>query len=96
MRAPFLLLAMAVMHSGIARADAPKAPVMGTTIVQQQDAAIGLFLAPWKDETTPARERPPGMHQVALQPADAAADRARTAALETVDSYQRARRQSLR
>ena len=69
---------------------------MGTTIVQEQDMAVGLYLAPWKDETTPARERPPGLHQVPLKPADAAADRARSAALEVIDSYQRARRQSLR
>lgn len=92
-----LVLATAALWSAhAAAAAAPKAPVMGTTIVQPQDAAIGLFLAPWKDETTPARVRAPGLHQVALQPADAAQDRARSAALETIDSYQRARRQALR
>lgn len=96
MRAALPMVAALGLYAPLGGADAPKTPVMGTTIVQEQDIAVGLYLAPWKDETTPARERPPGLHQVPLKPADATEDRARTAALETIDSYQRARRQSLR
>jgi hypothetical protein len=96
MRAAALLAATLATHMASANADGPKAPVMGTVIVQENDVAIGLLLAPWKDETTPARGRPPGLHVVPPQIADVAADQARTAALATVESYQRARRQSLR
>lgn len=96
MKAALPIAAALGMYLPSAGADAPKTPAMGTTIVQEQDIAVGLYLAPWKDETTPARERPPGLHQLPLKPADPAEDRARTAALEASDSYQRARRQSLR
>lgn len=96
MKAAALLAATLVTHLTSAGADGPKAPVMGTVIVQENDVAIGLLLAPWKDETKPAGERPPGLHEVPLQAADVAEDQARSAALATVESYQRARRQSLR
>lgn len=42
----------------------------GTTIVGEREAAIGLYLAPWQDETSSDLDRPPGLYDVPLQPLD--------------------------
>lgn len=45
----------------------------GTTIVGDQDAAVGLFLAPWKNEAREIDNRPPGLLDPELGIADPAA-----------------------
>lgn len=44
----------------------------GTTILGDQDAAVGLYLAPWKDEEPAELGRAPGLHDEAAAPVDAA------------------------
>lgn len=44
----------------------------GTTILGDQDAAVGLFLAPWKEETRGELSRPPGLQDHSPAPIDAA------------------------
>lgn len=40
---------------------------IGTHILGDQDAAVGLFLAPWKEEMPAAEiQRPPGLHDQSL------------------------------
>ncbi len=75
-------------------AAAPAAKV-GTTIVGDDEAALGLYLMPWKDEDQRPAARCPSRYTQAQTPADIANDRSRNAALENIDSYQRMRRQSL-
>lgn len=41
---------------------ATAAPSFGTTIVGDQDAALGLYLMPWKDERPSRISRAPGLH----------------------------------
>lgn len=55
-------------------ARAQTADAAGTTILGDQDAAVGLYLAPWKDEE-PAADlgRAPGLHDEAPVPLDASA-----------------------
>lgn len=96
---PLLALLLA---TGLAAADAPAAatsgraePVKaGATIVGDNEAAIGLYLTPWKDEEPLPPGRNPSNFTIAPAPADAAADRARLDALDGIDSYRRARRHS--
>lgn len=96
---PLLALLLA---TGLAAADAPAAaasgraePVKaGATIVGDNEAAIGLYLTPWKDEEPLPPGRNPSNFTIAPAPADAAADRARLDALDSIDSYRRARRHS--
>lgn len=45
-------------------------PQDGTTIVGEQDAAVGLFLAPWKNESRSEGGRPPGWNDPSLAPVD--------------------------
>ncbi len=42
----------------------------GTTIVGERDAAVGLYLMPWQEESALDVDRPPGMFDVSLQPID--------------------------
>ena len=96
------LVALLLAIAGPAAADAPAAaapgraePVKaGATIVGDSDAAIGLYLTPWKDEEPLPPGRNPSNFTIAPAPADAAADRARLDALDGIDSYRRARRHS--
>lgn len=45
----------------------------GTTIVGDQDAALGLYLMPWKEERPSDLHRAPGMHDEPMAPVDDAA-----------------------
>ncbi len=100
---PFLpllsaLLAGAALNALAAAPLAPApvpAPKAGTTVVGDDEAAIGLYLTPWKDEDLRPAARSPSRYTQALTPADATEDRARNAALESIESYERMRRQSL-
>ena len=76
---------------------APAAPAAkaGTTIVSEDEAAVGLYLMPWKDEDQRPAARSPSRYTQAQTPAVAAEDQSRNAALDNIDSYQRMRRQSL-
>jgi hypothetical protein len=45
----------------------------GTTIMGDRDSALGLVLAPWKDETrAPEMDRPPAMQEAGPAPLDEA------------------------
>lgn len=48
----------------------PASPQTGTTIVGEQEAAVGLYLAPWKNEQRAEVNRPPGL----IDPQPAALD----------------------
>lgn len=65
----------------------------GTTIVGDQDAAVGLFLAPWKDETRAELDRPPGLVDHALKPVDVAAQAQVNTYFEIGRAYRRERLQ---
>ena len=51
-------------------ADAPS-PEAGVNIMGDRDSALGLFLAPWKEEERADLGRPPGLQDPALAPLDA-------------------------
>jgi len=55
--------------AGTPAADAP-APEAGVNIMGDRDSALGLFLAPWKEEERADLARPPGLQD----PAPAALD----------------------
>lgn len=65
----------------------------GTTIVGDQDAAVGLFLAPWKDETRAELDRPPGLVDHALKPVDVSAQARVNTYFEIGRAYRRERLQ---
>lgn len=88
-----------LLVGGAARAIAPTPPAVeplaaGAAIVGDDDAAIGLYLTPWQDEEPLPPGRNPSTYTLAPAPADAVADRARIEALDSIDGYRRARRQS--
>lgn len=45
---------------------------IGTTIVGEQDAAVGLYITPWKEESASDLDRPPSLFDAPAQPQDAA------------------------
>ncbi|MDB5988299.1 MAG: hypothetical protein JWR16_3352 [Nevskia sp.] len=57
--APTLLWAAAA--SSTASTAAKATGDSGTTIVGDQDAAVGLYLTPWKDESAADTDRAPGL-----------------------------------
>lgn len=42
----------------------------GTTIVGERDTAVGLFVAPWREQPASTLERAPGPYDVPMQPVD--------------------------
>ncbi len=73
----------------------PTEPVKaGATIVGDNEAAIGLYLTPWKDEEPLPPGRNPSNFTIEAAPADVMADRARIDALDSIDSHRRASRQA--
>lgn len=49
----------------------PAAPATGgTTIIGDRDAAVGLYLAPWKNENAADLDRPPSLYDEPLTPVD--------------------------
>ena len=79
-------MALLCLACTAALAQAP-APEAGTTIVGEQESAIGLFLTPWQDERASNLDRPPSR----LAPAAPAADSfaASAAAYESQWAYRR-------
>ncbi|WP_293387500.1 hypothetical protein [Nevskia sp.] len=96
MKRGYLLLLAGFAINVIAAPPAPApATKAGTTVVGEDEAALGLYLMPWKDEDQRPAARSPSRYTQALTPADIAEDRNRNAALENSESYERMRRQSL-
>lgn len=96
MKCRSLLLLAGFAISAIAAPPAPApATKAGTTVVGEGEAALGLYLMPWKDEDQRPAARSPSRYTQAQTPADIAEDRNRNAALENSESYERMRRQSL-
>ncbi len=50
---------------------APASTEAGVTIMGDRDSALGLFLAPWKEEERADLGRPPGLQDPGLAPVDA-------------------------
>ena len=69
----------------------PAAEAEGTTIVGEREAAIGLYLAPWQDETSSDLDRPPGLYDVPLQPLDPMQFRLQADYDEAIRDYRRER-----
>lgn len=43
---------------------------LGTTVVGQQEAAIGLFVNPWKEQQASTTDRPPRLLDIPYAPVD--------------------------
>lgn len=64
-----VLIVMCLSCTAVCGADDP-----GTTIMGDRDSALGLVLAPWKDESpSPELDRPPAMQDAEAAPLDEAA-----------------------
>ncbi|MGB0213539.1 hypothetical protein [Algiphilus sp.] len=85
------IMALALMAAlgtpAIAADDA--GPAAGSTIVGDQESAIGLFLMPWREDPASDMDRPP--RRLPLAPDVGAVDdtRARVEIHETVDLFRR-------
>ncbi len=82
-----LLLSLCLL-SAAAAAQTP-APEAGTTIVGEQESAVGLFLTPWQDERASDLDRPPSRLSPATPSLDAAEFSRSAAAYETLLAYRR-------
>lgn len=87
------LLGFAVVSASAATEDG-SAP--GTTIVGDQEAAVGLYLAPWQEEAPAEMSRPPGLIQETPAPMDPELFERATAYREAAVGYRRERLQRSR
>ncbi len=80
-------LLLSLCLCGTAAFAQPPASEAGTTIVGEQESAVGLFLTPWQDERASNVDRPPSR----LSPAtpDAGSFAASAAAYEAQWTYRR-------
>lgn len=67
------------------------APAVGTTIVGERDAAVGLYLLPWREETRSDLDRPPLLYRGAKTAIDAQHFAARVASDEAEAAHRRMR-----
>lgn len=66
-----LLLSTALLYATPAPAQAAADPTrLGTTVIGEQDAAIGLFVNPWKEQDASTTDRPPRLFDMPLTPLD--------------------------
>lgn len=88
-----LLCSIAVLSACSAQAASAPQATAGTTIVGEHEAAVGLYLMPWKNEDRPAAERVPALFTVLPEPANAAQDQAQVLLQDTIASTRRSRMQ---
>ena len=62
----------------------------GTTIIGDQDAAVGLYLTPWKDESAADIDRAPGLLDQQPAPSDPLAFKRQIENDDAIASYRRA------
>lgn len=60
---------------------------LGTTVVGEQDAPIGLFVNPWKEHEASTTDRPPRLYDVPFAPVDAEAFRQAVGLRQSLDTY---------
>ncbi|TJY61155.1 hypothetical protein E4T66_11060 [Sinimarinibacterium sp. CAU 1509] len=70
MTARLALFALALISGWQPAAAQDSATAPGTTIVGEQDTAVGLYLTPWQDETASDVDRPPGLYAPPLAQLD--------------------------
>ena len=64
-----LLLSMLITPASLAEAPEPETPTetIGTTVVGDQEAPLGLFLAPWKGSSRSEVGLVPGLHDAPVE-----------------------------
>lgn len=87
-----LLTALCLLASVSVRA-ATEAPQAGVTILGDQDSALGLVLAPWKEETAADLDRPPALQDPEPEAVDAEAYARSLRYYQTGRAYRRERLQ---
>ncbi len=66
-----LLMSMALLYTAPAPAQAATDQGhLGTTVIGEQEAAIGLFVNPWKEQEASTTDRPPRLFDMPLAPLD--------------------------
>lgn len=60
---------------------------LGTTVVGEQDAAIGLFVNPWKEHEASTTDRPPRLYDMPFAPVDAEAFRQAVDIRQSLDTH---------
>ena len=63
----------------------------GTTIIGEREAAVGLYLTPWREERASDIDRPPRLFDPARHPLDAAGFEREVEVRESIEAYRRAR-----
>ncbi|HET8882727.1 MAG TPA: hypothetical protein VFM56_11175 [Solimonas sp.] len=84
------LLAIGFARVAIADSPAPQAEA-GTTLIGQRDAAVGLYLLPWKEEAPSDIDRPPRRFDAGGAAVDPSQFAARVAADDANAAYRRVR-----
>lgn len=75
--------------------DASAETTAGTTIVGDQEAPIGLYITPWKDEFAErGLDRPARLLDEALQPIDPATFRRQIEYYQTITTYRRSQQRA--
>lgn len=86
-RVPGLLAALLCTAAAAQQPAVDTSP--GTTIVGEQEAAVGLYITPWQEEAPGDLDRPPALFKEPLDSVDPAAFGERTASQETLADYRR-------
>lgn len=77
------------------KAAAPEAE-LGTTIIGEEESAIGLYIMPWKEESPSDLDRPPALYTPAVETAPASAVQRQTEFYEAHAAYRREQLQRVR
>lgn len=63
----------------------------GTTIIGEQEAAVGLYLTPWREELASDVDRAPRLYEASGEAVEAAALQRQVDVRESMDAYWRLR-----
>lgn len=78
------------------RASKVAADELGTTIVGEEESAIGLYIMPWKEESASDLDRPPSLYRLPTETAPASAVQRQTEFYEAHAAYRREQLQRVR
>lgn len=85
------LMLLALLPGAPLSAAAPAASAPGTTIVGEREAAVGLYLTPWREEAASDVDRPPRLFEPPRQTLEAAEFEREVELRESIEAYHRAR-----
>lgn len=88
-----LLLAQSAFSAPPKSNSAPATPSLGSTIIVEQNSAMGVTLMPWKEEFATGLDQAPSLYRPVMSPIDSNSLQRQTEYRDNLSSYRRSHSQ---